>query len=82
MTFADEHSAIILTHQELHGLKAILMHIQVECMHDEIKPPAYVESLLKKIEHTIPLPLDDLLDGSDTNEPSSDPPEGCPLTST
>ena len=82
MTFADEHSAIILSFQELHGLKQILMDIESEYKNQEFKPPAYVESLLLKIEHTIPLPLDDLVDGSDTNEPSSDPPQGCPLTST
>ena len=82
MTFADEHSALILSHQELHGLKQILLDVKRHHQCQEFKPPAYVESLLLKIEHTKPLPQDDLLDGSDTNEPSSDPPQDCPLTST
>ena len=55
----DEYSAIILSHQELYGLKQILMDIQDEYLEQEYKAPAYVESLLKKVEHTTPLPPSD-----------------------
>ena len=79
---SNEYSAIILSFQELHGLKQILLDIERDCKCQEIKPPAYVESLIKKIELTTPLPLDDLLDDSDTNEPSLNPLKDCPSTST
>ena len=82
MKSADEYSPIILSYQELHGLKQILLDVERHCKCQEIKPPAYVESLLKKIEYTTPLPLDDLLDDSDTNEPSLNPLKDCPSTST
>ena len=55
----DEYSAIILSFQELRGLKQMLLDVESEYMNQEFKAPAYVETLLKKIENTTPLPPSD-----------------------